>query len=310
MKDYYKKFGNSKIALPVSSARSQMDIMASKNHPKPFASRYSFKFFDKKSNKFKDLQRLGINPTPVADYEDYCAESIISFIKNKNFPCVGAPGTIIKNQVRYLIYESYDDALYENQIQLDLIEFINEYKSLDTDKGNDLTLLVIFKDETFSSIGEADLKFWSIWQEIADYYYTNYGWPEGYSTNPKDKNFTLSIGLDAIFVNYSHPCAKYVDRRFPFTTFVINPQRQFDYLREINLYKKFKKFTRERQQKLGFINAYQGEIGEVSQANVMTSSDTQPVFEISDCINGNYLESKCPFKQVKRKVSNFLNILF
>lgn len=271
-------------------------------------SKYSKKEYIGK-NRFKNLSRVNPYSDEPIPNENYVANATLGFFNHEHFPCIGAPKVIRSNQLRFCIYKDYYEAFTNAQIFFDMLEFITEYRDKGTEEDNDLTLLVCFEDIKHENIEHADRDFWMVWEKICRVSFEHYDWPEGYSTNPKDNNWSLAILDEPIFVNYSHPHANTLDRRFPYVTYVVNPQKQFDDLRAKGMYDFFKTTIAERQLKLGFKNPFMADIGKASQSNVMTSSNSKPRFDLHNLPSPSKA-SKCPYLAAKRKFKNLLKLKF
>ena len=120
---------------------------------------------------------------------------------------------------------------------------------------------VSYNEEEFERL------LWAQLQQLHELDREHHGWDAAVSCDPRDANFSFSVGGRGMFVVGLHPHASRISRRAPSDTLVFNFHSQFEALRESGKYESMQKAVRRRDIALqGSINPVLARFGEASEA--------------------------------------------
>jgi FPC/CPF motif-containing protein YcgG len=192
-------------------------------------------------------------------------DEFASFIRDEEFPCVGAKSALARGTLRTVpclsITSTWDDLRIHNE----LMEWAAAYKN---DPGVFRSLAFIFEDGADLTEEAFERALWDRIQSFSDKdAWLNIPYDERVSSDPKDSHFSLSFGGEAFFVVGLHPNASRPARRFPNPVMVFNIHDQFERLRQEGRYEPIRAKILKRDENLaGFINPMLARHGEASEA--------------------------------------------
>lgn len=192
-------------------------------------------------------------------------EELRGFIRDPEFPCVGAKSAV--QQGRMTVYAARDiqSAWNDVEIQDALMHFAWTYSQEPT---LFTSFAVVFDGPGDLSEKQFETALWERVQSVAD----KDAWrgqkhDPRVSADPDDPHFSLSFGGEAFFVVGLHPHASRPARRFDRPTMVFNLHDQFEMLRQQNRYEKLRKSILDRDVKLaGDMNPMLARHGSISEA--------------------------------------------
>jgi len=160
-----------------------------------------------------------------------------------DYPCVGAKSAMNTNQYRLGIYEKMGSPESTVALANDLKRYIKET----TDANSQyMTMIAVFTDKVNSEL-DFEKRLWIQLQELHDSEKANQAWDASVSSKPEENEFSFSFNGAAFFVVGIHPHASRKARRFGYAAMAFNLHRQFEQLREQDLYDKMKQTIRDRE---------------------------------------------------------------
>lgn len=188
-----------------------------------------------------------------------------AFIKNPDFPCVGAKSALSKGQLTICTARNIASAWNDVAIQDRLMQFAAGYRK---DPALFTSFAVIFEES--DDLTEADFErlLWDRIQSLTDKDAWRGQTPDPrVSADPGDPHFSLSFGGEAFFVVGLHPNASRPARRFMRPSMVFNLHDQFEILRELNRYETLRAAILDRDLKVtGSLNPMLARHGSISEA--------------------------------------------
>ncbi|QNE06128.1 guanitoxin biosynthesis heme-dependent pre-guanitoxin N-hydroxylase GntA [Croceicoccus marinus] len=208
-------------------------------------------------------------------------EEFENFIRDQEFPCVGAKSALSKGQLKTVPCWSLTSGWSDVLIHRQLLQWAYDYQQDPT----------LFRSIAFVFDGPLDLDevgfekaMWERIQSLSDKdAWLDQPYDEQVSSNPEDPHFSLSFGGEAFFVVGLHPNASRPARRFRTPVLVFNLHDQFEQLRSQGRYEKIRDTILDRDRELaGSINPMLARHGESSEAvqysGRLTGSDWQCPF--------------------------------
>ncbi|MEP6673896.1 MAG: guanitoxin biosynthesis heme-dependent pre-guanitoxin N-hydroxylase GntA [Ferruginibacter sp.] len=207
-------------------------------------------------------------------------EEFISFLSNRDFPCVAAKDALAKNNLRIIIADHMACPKDDNAILQFIYSFTENYRQ--NSKGF-FSAVVIFKtpaelDELlFENLMAIRLR------GLKNIDAKNYQHDPRVSADPLSADYSFSLMEEAFFIVGMHPQSSRPARRFKYPALVFNPHAQFQELKNNNRYEKLKTIVRRRDLAFsGSVNPMLTDFGTASE-----------IFQYS---GRNYdLAEKCPF---------------
>ena len=187
------------------------------------------------------------------------------FIRDRNFPCVGAKSALSRGTLRVLIAWSVESAWDDLRIHKELLAWCEDYKA---DPGLFRSFAVIFANPTELDEVGFERALWDRLQSLAAKdAWLGLPYDERVDPDPTDPHFSLSFGGEAFFAVGLHPAASRPARRFERPVVVFNLHDQFEQLRAQGRYEIIRETILERDQSLaGSINPMLARHGEASEA--------------------------------------------
>ncbi|MBE1526909.1 hypothetical protein GGC65_001365 [Sphingopyxis sp. OAS728] len=176
--------------------------------------------------------------SPTDDQTHPLARRFAEFIRDTNFPCVGAKSALARNQIRFVVGRDLRSAWDDLRIYPNLLDLAWSYSR---EPSLFHSLVVLFEKD--SGLDEAGFEA-CLWERLASLSHKD-DWhgqePDPrVSNDPDDPHFSLSFGGEAFFVVGLHPRASRPARRFERPALVFNLHDQFEQLRSRGLYDKMR----------------------------------------------------------------------
>lgn len=175
---------------------------------------------------------------PCSNLDHPLAQRFRAFIKNPEFPCVGAKSALAKGRMRIVVGRDLRSGWDDLRILPSLMAIAEDYAR---DPEPFQSLAVIFEEDADLSEVQFEQHLWQRVQSLTD----KDAWlgqrPDPrVSADPDDPHFSLSFGGEAFFVVGLHPRASRPARRFERPALVFNLHDQFEQLRANGLYDKMR----------------------------------------------------------------------
>ncbi len=188
-------------------------------------------------------------------------EDYRNFIIAKKHPCIMANTVFAMHNYHLKIYENLDDVTNIASILNDIEHYLEQY---DFDSNEFESLLFCFKSDNFENELDFENSLWRFLQNLHDA--DDKEWDKNVSSDPCDKNFSMSIKGRAFYTVGLHPRSSRLARQAPYCTVVFNLHWQFERLREMGTYQTIKTRIRRRDKKLqGSINPVLRDFGNDSE---------------------------------------------
>jgi FPC/CPF motif-containing protein YcgG len=176
--------------------------------------------------------------TPTDDSNHPLATRFAAFIRDADFPCVGAKSALARSQIRFVVGRDLRSAWDDLRIYPSLLDLAWSYAR---EPSLFHSLVVLFEED--SGLDEAMFEA-CLWERLAslsakDDWHGQSPDPR-VSTDPADPHFSLSFGGEAFFVVGLHPRASRPARRFERPALVFNLHDQFEQLRATGVYDKMR----------------------------------------------------------------------
>ncbi|MDF7814744.1 guanitoxin biosynthesis heme-dependent pre-guanitoxin N-hydroxylase GntA [Hymenobacter sp. YC55] len=192
------------------------------------------------------------------------SDEYLSFINQKDFPCVVAKTALTFNQLHYMVV----DHLACPKDDTDILEFI--YDFVDTYRQAEKpyhSAAIIFKGPTVPDEVLFEELFWQRMQALSNLDAQRYGYDRRVVADPNSANFSFSLKEEAFFVIGLHPGSSRPARRFKYPTLVFNAHAQFEQLRTNGRYDTIRNTIRTRDIAYsGSVNPMLHDFGDSSEA--------------------------------------------
>lgn len=191
-------------------------------------------------------------------------ESYYAFINNKEFPCVGAKASMVKQQMQCMVAGHMACPVDDRHILQFLYDFVETYRLSD---GIFYSAAVIFEEPKTVTEDVFDELLWKRLQMLATLDAENYLYDKRVSADPNSPNFSFSLKEEAFFIIGLHPSSNRASRQFQYPTLVFNPHAQFEKLKQTNKYEAIRNIVRKRDFAYsGSVNPVLADFGESSEA--------------------------------------------
>lgn len=218
---------------------------------------------------------------PTDDIAHPLAQRFQQFVRNADFPCVGAKSALARGQVRFVVARDMRSAWDDLRIYPNLLDLAWSYSR---EPSLFHSLAVLFEEDNGFDEAEFETCLWERLESLSrkDDWSGQPADPR-VSTNPEDPHFSLSFGGEAFFVVGLHPRASRPARRFERPALIFNLHGQFEQLREAGVYEKMRSTIIARDVVLaGTPNPMLARHGEMSEARQYSGRAVGP-------------EWRCPF---------------
>ena len=164
--------------------------------------------------------------------DDQLVERFAGFLGAHRFPCVGAKSALNRNQIRYAVEDDLRFGPSRDTLS-DLQSFSQDYRQ---DAPLFQSFVVLFRDPQDTDERLFERYLWRYLQRLHDMDRVQYEWDDSVSRDPRDPNFSFSVGGTAYYVVGLHPGASRSARRFDWPVLVFNLHNQFERLRSEGRY--------------------------------------------------------------------------
>lgn len=189
---------------------------------------------------------------------------LAAFIRARQFPCVGAKGSLAAGRLYALEAGDIGEASHDVVIRAALAAYAGLAAS------DELSSFACMFRAANPPMGEVafEAALWGRLQALHDLDAAEQvGWAEEASDDPRSAHFCMSVGGTAFFVVGLHPGASRLSRRFARPTMIFNAHRQFERLKADGRYQSMQRTNRARDIQLqGDINPMLADFGERSEA--------------------------------------------
>lgn len=176
--------------------------------------------------------------------DNYIAANEYSgFIRNKNFPCIGAKTAWAKNQVQCFVAGNMACPLDDEKILEYLYTYIDSYRKTG---GIFHSVAIIFTGPVNISEAIFEKLLWQRLQAISNLDSVNYKYDKRVSSDTVSPDFSFSLKEEAFFIIGMHPGSSRPSRRFKYPALVFNPHEQFELMKTTNKYEMMKQSVRKR----------------------------------------------------------------
>jgi uncharacterized protein len=191
-------------------------------------------------------------------------QSYVSFLADKDFPCLAARGALNKNMLSCMVAGHMACPADDARILDFLYGFIDQSKH--SEQGYH-SATVIFSAPIQVDEYLFENMIWQRLQALSDIDATRYGYDPRVSQDPASPMFSFSLKQEALYVIGMHPGSSRKARRFHYPALVFNPHQQFEILRKKGQYEKMQEAVRKRDMAYsGSINPMLADFGSISEA--------------------------------------------
>ena len=191
-------------------------------------------------------------------------QDYLSFLRNREFPCIAAKAAAGRQQVECMVAQHMECPGDDEKILQFLYAFVDTYR-----QSQDLyhTAAILFKQPDFISEEDFEAALWMRLQAIADRDAKFHNYDSRVNRDPSSPEFSFSIGEEAFYIIGLHPQSSRIARRFKYPTLVFNPHHQFEALRQTAKYDAMKRAVRKKDVALsGSVNPMLEDFGNASEA--------------------------------------------
>ncbi len=232
-----------------------------------------------------DPASLGKRDCP---HDENINDEIRSFILQKNYPCVAAIQSVVRNDYVIGTYGQFGTGTHWHRLRTDLLKFLELQRAT---KSRYMSFWAVFNAPVQTPDNELhfEKKFWKELSLLSSEEERAGDWGEINSSDPNDPAFCLSLAGVKLFVVGLHPESSRFARRFSCPAMVFNAFSQFEVFEEEGTYAAMVNIIRQNDLR------FQGSINPM----VLAHGDDWEAIQYSGRENP---ESwKCPFNFVKQK---------
>ena len=215
-------------------------------------------------------------------------EEVRSFIFQKNYPCVAAIRSVVRNELIIATYGQFGGGAHWKKLRADLLRYLELQSAT---QSRYLTFWAIFTTSGHIPDNEADFEghFWHELSLLSSEEERPIDWDKNDSSDPNDPSFCLSLNGTKLFVVGLHPKSSRLARRFSHPAMVFNTLSQFEQFETDGTYSGMVNTIRHRDLH------FQGSINPM----VLTHGDVWESIQYSG--RDNPLSWKCPFQFMKQQ---------
>ena len=190
-------------------------------------------------------------------------EEYLSFLQNKEFPCIAAKAALARQQVKCMVAGNMACPKDDTGILQFLYEFVEEYRM---SKDFYHTATIVFSGPQIDDEKLFDELLWQRLQALEILDAENYSYDNRVESDPSSSSFSFSIKEEAFYIIGLHPASSRQARQFKYPALVFNPHAQFEQLRSTTKYEVMKNTVRKRDIALsGSVNPMLQDFGESSE---------------------------------------------
>ncbi len=186
-------------------------------------------------------------------------------IAGDHYPCIGAISVFAKKGYRFGLFPELACDSAVRAVCHDLYEFCHEFPIIDDQL---ITFIAMFRGPAIESEPHFEDLLWSQLQAMHALDSDFFAWDKHVDPDPKNNDFSFSIGGRAMFVIGMHSKASRLARTARYPTLVFNLHEQFERLRDRGKFESMKQVIRAREIAFqGSINPMLKNFGESSEAS-------------------------------------------
>ena len=206
-----------------------------------------------------------MGPDLTATVEDRLRAAFEAFVKDQQFPCVGAKSALAHGTLKTVVCWSIESGWDDVRIHRELLDWAFDYRE---EPGLFRSIAFIFARPGPLSEERFEKAMWERIQSLADKdAWLDQPYDPRVSSDPEDPHFSLSFGGEGFFAVGLHPNASRPARRFERPVLVFNLHDQFEQLRDQGKYEGIRETILKRDEKLaGSINPMLARHGDSSEA--------------------------------------------
>ncbi len=180
------------------------------------------------------------------------------------YPCIGAHSAFSRKSYRFGLYPDLACDSAVRAVCHDLYGFCHEFPIID---DHFITFIAMFRGPIIQSEQHFEDLLWNQLQAMHSIDSDFFTWDKSVDFNPKNNQFSFSIGGRAMYVIGMHPKSSRLARTVRYPTMVFNLHEQFERLRARGKFETMKKTIRAREMAFqGSINPMLTNFGENSEA--------------------------------------------
>jgi uncharacterized protein len=201
----------------------------------------------------------------TGDNDQPLAKQFADFIRDENFPCVGAKSALARGSLEIVVARDVMSAYDDLRIYAGIYNLAERYVA---DPYLFQSFAVIFEGPLDLSEREFETALWARLQSLSEKdAFHGQPYDRSVSADPDDPHFSLSFGSQAFFVVGLHPHSSRPARAFPAPVLVFNLHDQFEQLRKQGKYETLRSSILKRDMALaGSVNPMLSRHGECSEA--------------------------------------------
>ncbi|MBB4660321.1 guanitoxin biosynthesis heme-dependent pre-guanitoxin N-hydroxylase GntA [Parvularcula dongshanensis] len=158
-----------------------------------------------------------------------------TFIRDRDFPCVGAKSALGKGQLTHVVLEDMRSGAEDRRLLRAFYAFVKRYRE---DRTLFTSFAVSWQGPTGLSERDFERLLWERLQALHELDRAEHDWDGRVESDPDSPHFSFSLGEEAFFVVGLHDGASRLARRFSYPTLVFNLHDQFEMLREAGRYQR------------------------------------------------------------------------
>jgi len=180
------------------------------------------------------------------------------------YPCIGALSAFNRKSYRFGLYPDLACDSAVRAVCHDLYGFCHEFPIID---DHFITFIAMFRGPIIQSEQHFEGLLWNQLQAMHSIDSDFFTWDKSVDFNPKNNQFSFSIGGRAMYVIGMHPKSSRLARTVRYPTMVFNLHEQFERLRARGKFETIKETIRAREMAFqGSINPMLTNFGENSEA--------------------------------------------
>ena len=180
------------------------------------------------------------------------------------YPCIGALSAFNRKRYRFGLYPDLGCDSAVRAVCHDLYGFCHEFPIID---DHFITFIAMFRGPIIQSEQHFEGLLWNQLQAMHSIDSDFFTWDKSVDFNPKNHQFSFSIGGRAMYVIGMHPKSSRLARTVRYPTMVFNFHEQFERLRARGKFETMKETIRAREMAFqGSINPMLTNFGEKSEA--------------------------------------------
>lgn len=218
------------------------------------------------------------------------ARAFERFVRDQDFPCVGAKSALARSQMEIVVARDITSAWDDLRIHPGLFGAARRFS---VDPTLFQSFVVVFEGPDDLDEVAFERAMWARIQSLTDKdAWHGLSYDATVDADPDSPHFSLSFGGEAFFAVGLHPGASRPARRFQTPAVVFNLHRQFEMLRASGAYEKLRASILQRDLTLaGSVNPMLARHGESSEARQYSGRAVDPAWA-------------CPFEAQSRKAGH------